>query len=119
MIDQLPIEDYYDAKPKMLIGMSHIHLVRPIEIINMSEYFTAHRTKLGWIIFGSNESSSKSHVYHIKQDDDSLSEIHNLITDDFSIDNFGVKLLKPIQSAADIRAEKILNDTRKKIENQY
>ncbi|XP_067613437.1 uncharacterized protein [Eurosta solidaginis] len=107
-LKNLPVEDYVDVLPQMLIGIPHIQLVRTIEVINLDEHFAVHKAKLGYILFGSNEDSSEEFVCRIDCEQDSYNKIQQQVSEYFTIEDFGVKPLKPIISEADKRAERIL-----------
>lgn len=65
VLNKMRIEDYINAAPKMLIGLPHIRLVRPLDVVNLDECFAVHRTNLGNILFGSNEDSTEATVCKI------------------------------------------------------
>uniref|UniRef100_W8AYL5 Pro-Pol polyprotein n=1 Tax=Ceratitis capitata TaxID=7213 RepID=W8AYL5_CERCA len=117
--NDISVDDYENAIPRMLIGMPHINLVRPLEVINLDECFSIHRSNLGCILFGSNEESADGVVCRIDCDVSTMRDIQKQMAEYFSIDNFGVKPLQPVISEADKRAQTILFETTKQITTQY
>ncbi|XP_023159108.1 uncharacterized protein LOC111591729 [Ceratitis capitata] len=117
--NDISVDDYENAIPRMLIGMPHINLVRPLEVINLDECFSIHRSNLGCILFGSNEESADGVVCRIDCDVSTMRDIQKQMAEYFSIDNFGVKPLQPVISEADKRAQTILFETTKQSATQY
>jgi len=50
-----------------------------LEIINLNENFSAHRTKLEWILFGSNDNRHSGVVCHVEACKNSMGDIENII----------------------------------------
>ncbi|XP_075152088.1 uncharacterized protein LOC142226096 [Haematobia irritans] len=107
----------YNGKPRMLIGLPHIHLVRPYEIINLDESFAVHKTKLGNVFFGSNDDSVDFTVCRI--DCKILDGIQRQVSEYFEIENLGVKHVETIISDEDKRSLEILRTRTVKAGNRY
>ncbi|XP_075157703.1 uncharacterized protein LOC142230970 [Haematobia irritans] len=111
------IEDYVGVTPKLLIGLPHIKLVRPHQVINLDENFSVHMTNLGNILFGSNEEVYEHSVFVIEYN--VLDDIKQHISNYFSLESFGMNAAEPVMAEADKRAANILVSTTKRIGNQY
>lgn len=72
-------------------------------------------TKLSLTLFVSNEVHSEALVCRISAGD--LAYILEIVC--FTIENFDIKSLESIDSESDITAEKILKQTRKKLDGRY
>lgn len=101
----------------MLIGLPHIRLVRPFNVINLDDSFALHQTNLGNVLFGSNEDSTAATVCKI--DVEGLDDMHKQITEFFALENFGVQNTNELISHADEIAEQIIYHTTMKIGSQY
>ncbi|XP_036329753.1 uncharacterized protein LOC118741883 [Rhagoletis pomonella] len=92
-LNDIPIENYSDAIPKILIGMPHTNLVRPLSVVNFNEGFTVHETKLGWTLFGSDENNfNNSTVCHVDINDQGMNEIQKQLDDYFALEGYDVAL---------------------------
>ncbi|XP_058467435.1 uncharacterized protein LOC131440300 [Malaya genurostris] len=115
----LPIEDYDDAVPQILIGNDNSHLGAVLKIREgMTFEPIAAKTRLGWTIYGAgkDEESHHSHSYHICQCN---RQLHDLVRDNFLVDNIGVAIAVPPDSDESRRANRILRDTTKRIGNNF
>ncbi|XP_073827967.1 uncharacterized protein isoform X1 [Musca autumnalis] len=117
ILENIFIDDYFDVTPKLLIGLPHIRLVRPQNVMDLDENFSVHQTLLGNIVFGSNEESADNMVCVIDVSD--YNDIQKQVAEYFSIEGFGMKPVLPVESEEDKRAEAILKNTTVKIGNQY
>ncbi|XP_073842387.1 uncharacterized protein isoform X2 [Musca autumnalis] len=111
------VDDYFDVTPKQLIGLPHIRLVRPQNVMDLDENFSVHQTLLGNIVFGSNEESADNMVCVIDVSD--YNDIQKQVAEYFSIEGFGMKPVLPVESEENKRAEAILKNTTVKIGDQY
>lgn len=114
LLDKVIVDDYIDATPKLLIGLPHIRLDRPQRVVNLDNDFSVHQTALYNILFGSNEETPESILCVIDAD-----ELHKQVSEYFTLESFGMKVVNPITSEDDKRAEAILATTTVKIENRY
>lgn len=117
ILEQLKVENYVAATPKLLIGLPHIRLVRPFNVINLDDSFAVHQTNLGNILFGSNENSTKATVCRIGVE--YTDDLHQQIAEYFTVENFGVMNTKLLVSHEDEKAEEILQQTTRKSGRQY
>ncbi|XP_029719406.2 uncharacterized protein LOC109431964 [Aedes albopictus] len=113
----LSIDSYYDARPRILIGMKHVQvsLVLKSREGNYGEP-VAVKTRLGWTVCGGgdmeagNVSNLVHYTFHVcsceqTQDD----ELHQAVKKHFALDSLGVtKPEKLLLSADDQRAQDLL-----------
>lgn len=115
----LPIIDYVDMQPGILIGEDHAFLQSAKRVVRGQPHTPiATKTALGWTVSGnsavqSSESVSPSVVVCTINDDvPEMSELHRLVKESFMLDDFGVK---PTQakgrSREDERALAIMEQT--------
>ncbi|XP_065354638.1 uncharacterized protein LOC135949103 [Calliphora vicina] len=109
LLNDIVIDDYFDAIPKLLIGLPHTSLVRQFGIINLDKNFAVHQTKLGNILFGSNEEVMEATVCVI--DFQNFGDVQQQVSEYFSLENFGMKAAEPVISEDYKRAEEILEGT--------
>ncbi|XP_062703997.1 uncharacterized protein LOC115255979 [Aedes albopictus] len=116
----LPIKDYEDAVPKILIGNDNSHLAAVLKIPegNPQEPIAA-KTRLGWTIYGSVPGSSENALsFHICSCE-SDSSLHELVKQYFSVESLGVKIVDGPQSREIQRANRILESSTKRIGQRY
>ncbi|XP_062717285.1 uncharacterized protein LOC134292262 [Aedes albopictus] len=116
----LPIKDYEDAVPKILIGNDNSYLAAVLKIRegNPQEPIAA-KTRLGWTIYGSVPDSSKNALtFHICSCE-SDSSLHELVKQYFSVESLGVKIVDGLQSREIQRANRILESSTKRIGQRY
>ena len=118
----LPVEDYVNVKPKLLIGLDHAHLGATATIVQADVASPiASKTKLGWTVYGpaANTSSATSPVVlHIREHDE-LDKLNKLVGDYFAADACPDVPIQKIESEEDIRARHILNTTTKQIGKRF
>lgn len=116
----LPIDEYTNAVPRILIGGDHYSLTVPLEVREGELHDpVATRTRLGWVVSGPMNTAYATHTmtsinYHdcMKTDEPDL---HDLVNGFFSIENFGVRQNEMIlESRCDARARMLLefNETQ-------
>ncbi|XP_030386687.1 uncharacterized protein LOC115633383 [Scaptodrosophila lebanonensis] len=112
----LPIVDYKDAKPSLLIGLDNAHLgLSRTCIVNGATQPIGLYTKLGWLAYGpTNHKTDTSFVMHIKTD-----SLHELVKQYFSTEHFGTNDLQLLESKDNIRAREILCDTTIQVDNRF
>lgn len=118
----VPIEGYTDANPMLLIGINNCHLTATLKSMILDNNLLVAKTSFGWSIYGSSgdckERSLISTIFYVREQEEN--EMHKLIADYFTTENFGVNAAKePLQSADDLRARSILKNTTKRLENSY
>ncbi|XP_062702438.1 uncharacterized protein LOC134285524 [Aedes albopictus] len=108
----LDIDGYHDAKPTILIGLEHPHLLMTTDRRHADENSPmAVRTKLGWLIFGKICREDDYFSMSIKEEKEA-ENLSKMLEDFCSLENFGVKIIEELpKSKDDERTEKILNQT--------
>ncbi|XP_070071080.1 uncharacterized protein [Drosophila takahashii] len=126
LLRNLPINGFTNAEPMMLIGINNCHLIANIKSVYLDTNLIAAKTPLGWLIYGSADDQKKgsprvSVVLHAcSKKDSNEQEIHDMIADYFTTENFGVKIpIKPLESAGISRARDILKNTSRKLNGCY
>ena len=123
-LQNLPFLTYENAVPKILIGMDNCQLELPLKTREGKwEEPVATKTRLGWVIHGqggNSESSSLSlHHLHLCYSY-SNSELHQLVKQFFSVENFGVEVKRnELKSPDESRATDLLHKTTKKRDGFY
>ncbi|XP_062711547.1 uncharacterized protein LOC134289570 [Aedes albopictus] len=95
----LPIEPYYNVRPKLLIGMSNAKVLHPLEgREGKSDEPVAVKTHLGWTVYGvcppeasrtSDEIPRSFHIcFHYHDSDDKL---HEAVKNYFALDSLGIR----------------------------
>ncbi|XP_039147385.1 uncharacterized protein LOC120284347 isoform X2 [Drosophila simulans] len=118
---RLPVKPYFDATPRILIGLNHAHLCIPLRTRSFGAGgpFAA-ATKLGWVVYGPVKGSASPPVSRsclLAVSHDNLLE--KMVSDYFETENFGVKPAPPVAAGDDVRALSILEDTTKRIGRRY
>lgn len=115
----LPIACASDVRPKLLIGLEHMHLGQAVEEVRgPTGGPTAARTKLGWLVYGPCDvhNGDAESVLVISEPADTLDDLHQTVKDYFTTENFGVKHTEHnLLSKSDQRARDILAATTKRI----
>lgn len=117
----LHITDYKKAIPRILIGSDNAHLTATLKLREgLPEDPVAVKTRLGWAVYGSNRDSEDrhAHTFHICECE-SDQKLHDMVTSYFSIENLGVSLAECPESEEVQRANRILQETTKRIGNRY
>ncbi|XP_067639370.1 uncharacterized protein [Eurosta solidaginis] len=108
----IPITDYNNVTPRILIGLSHADLIRTSKHVNLDDGFAVHKTMVGWTLFGSNEYRSNDvTVGHVNIDYTQLHEINKQMSEYFAAEKFEVVKSPIVKSEVDIRAENLLQQT--------
>lgn len=130
-LKDVPFATFVDAQPKLLLGLEHHHLGYPLELraSTHSQGIVAARTRLGWVLYGSDDRSSlpSAVVLHMRRpeaDDDNepdqMEQLNELVRLHFTTEEFGVKApTAAIESDADRRARQILSTTTKRVGARY
>lgn len=118
----IPFEQYVGAVPKILLGLDHHHVGVPRQIRTgeLEDGIFAAETKIGWILYGSDGRPalpSATVLMNVTHDDDeSYAQLHELVQQHFTTEDFGVKVPKATAESDDIiRARGILAATTKRI----
>ncbi|XP_055918553.1 uncharacterized protein LOC129950651 [Eupeodes corollae] len=88
-LEFLPLRNYKNARPSILIGLDNIHLGTSSTVVSAGDKKpVAMKTKLGWVACGptNNIVTSTPTVLMIRHQD----ELHCLVQEYFAADNFGI-----------------------------
>ncbi|XP_055621992.1 uncharacterized protein LOC129765605 [Toxorhynchites rutilus septentrionalis] len=115
----LPVEDYCNVFPSILIGLNNTHLITNLKIREgKSNEPVAAKTRLGWSIHGSirdgDDPHDHRHVHVCTRSHDE--DLHNLVQNFFNIEGAGVSAVRTLESADDQRARVILEQTTSRTE---
>ncbi|XP_044779809.1 uncharacterized protein LOC123327454 [Drosophila simulans] len=118
---RLPVKPYFDATPRILIGLDHAHLGIPLRTRSFGAGgpFAA-ATKLEWVVYGPVKGSASPPVSRsclLAVSHDNLLE--KMVSDYFETENFGVKPAPPVAAGDDVRALSILEDTTKRVGRRF
>lgn len=125
-----PVESYLNAVPRILIGIDHWKLGIPTETKEGKwREPVATKTRLGWAVHGfcspnggEGQIDNPNHIHHSFHicDCSSNEDLHALVKDFFSMDNFGVKILETsLESKYEKRARELLHTTTARIGDRY
>ncbi|XP_067617907.1 uncharacterized protein [Eurosta solidaginis] len=121
-LKSLPIENYEDVEPVLLLGLDNCHLCLSNNVVEAGhDQPVAAETKLGWVVYGPHqqESVDMSRVLHIRKSE-SYKQLNNLMEEYFSNESFGVRSTTIVlESDENQRARKILLETTKNIGQRY
>lgn len=123
-LKNLPISDYENATPRLLIGVNNLSLGIPLEIRESSPAAPiAVRTRLGWLIYGNRGYSSspeKCFNFHIC-DCDKDASLQEMVKQFFSLESLGIKAsTKPMLGIYEERAFHLLKQlTTQRADRHY
>lgn len=95
----LPITDYIDATPRILIGVDNAHLA--VRLKTREGKFgdpIATKTRLGWSVHGFTQGKTAAYNLHICECADSLENLHDLVKYYFSVEALGISLKEAPES---------------------
>lgn len=132
----IPFATFENARPQILLGLEQHYLGLPLEIrtVQRPQSVTASRTRLGWVLFGGSDGPSRTSGFVLNcrrmtpagGDDDAayeadrLDQLHELVRQHFTTEDFGVKVAsEPIQSDDDRRALDIMKSTTKRTGERF
>ncbi|XP_055615088.1 uncharacterized protein LOC129761392 [Toxorhynchites rutilus septentrionalis] len=118
----LPVAEYPNESPRILIGLKHLHLFAPIESrIGRPGEPIAIRSMLGWTVYGPKEGGSLRTVYvgHHSCTGVSNQELHDLLKSQYILEEPGVTVDVLPESAEDRRAREILETTTKRVGDRF
>lgn len=91
----LPVHDYEEAVPKILIGLDNVHLgVATHQVSCAAPGPVATRTKLDWIVCGPMHNTVDNAVMlhnSIAPSPTNMDELHQAVNEYFSLESFGVR----------------------------
>ncbi|XP_039438455.1 uncharacterized protein LOC120419726 [Culex pipiens pallens] len=116
----LPVKDYDHAAPRILIGNDNAYVTAMLKVREgqPGEPIAA-RSRLGWTVYGKQDQpEGRVHSFHVCecQDDQSL---HDLVKEFFSVESMGVEAVANPESEEVKRANKILQDTTKRVGQRF
>ncbi|XP_037816929.1 uncharacterized protein LOC119607191 [Lucilia sericata] len=113
----LPLEDYIDAKPVILLGLDNAFLGTPNSVKESNDCdLIAMQCKLGWLVYGLVKNYTAHPTILFVKDD----ELKNIVNDFLATENFGVNPnMKPLLSDDDQVAKEIMENTIKRIGNRF
>lgn len=123
-LKELPIVDYTNAHPKILIGIDncHVGLMKQVKYGRYNEPICI-RTKLGTIVYGPTEEKSDSAIKNTllcQNESQRLQELCDTVNEYFTTENFGVKApTVKLESEANIRARELMENTTVRINDRY
>ncbi|XP_065074719.1 uncharacterized protein LOC135698602 [Ochlerotatus camptorhynchus] len=118
----LPVAEYPNDSPKILVGLKHLHLFAPIESrIGQAGEPIAVRSSLGWTVYGPQEGGSlrTAYVGHHSCAGVSNQELHDLLKSHYVLEEAGVSVEVLPESAEDQRAREILERTTKRVGDRF
>lgn len=115
----VPVQGYVNAKPTILIGMEHAHLLLTTDRrISDENSPMAARTKLGWLIFGKVYRGEPSYSFCIREHEST--DLRAIFENYCSTENFGVNVVNKLPKSAEVeRAESIIKNTIKYENGHY
>ncbi|XP_036341067.1 uncharacterized protein LOC118750456 [Rhagoletis pomonella] len=119
--EPLPLEDYHQVKPSLLLGLDNTSLSVPSATVKAdSESPVAINTKLGWIAYGPTRAAVQAPVVLHIREKSSLTSLHELVTEYFAADNFGVNgSSKLLESEENERARQMLQANTRRVGKRF
>ncbi|XP_055622287.1 uncharacterized protein LOC129765875 [Toxorhynchites rutilus septentrionalis] len=115
-LKDIPLQDYKEAQPTLLIGLDNSELLSAIKTVKGNGPMAV-KTRLGWVIYGKEYNINRQDYTMVIQEEQEMSKMMQRY---FSIDDFGVKLVKKLpRSPEEERAQQILDNTIKLKDNRY
>ncbi|XP_065076052.1 uncharacterized protein LOC135699688 [Ochlerotatus camptorhynchus] len=121
-LQNLPLAEYTNDSPKILIGLKHLHLFAPIESrIGQPGEPIAIKSRLGWTVYGPQEGGSLRTAYigHHSCAGVSNQELHDLLRSQYVLEEAGVSVEVLPESAEDRRAREILESTTQRVGDRF
>ncbi|XP_065091440.1 uncharacterized protein LOC135712376 [Ochlerotatus camptorhynchus] len=118
----VPVTDFQQATPQILIGLKDIHLYAPIESrIGRPEEPIAVRSKLGWTVYGPTglEKMDGGMVGHHRCSTLSNQELHDLLRNNYTLEESGISVALLPESEEVRRAKEILEKTTVRVGDRF
>ncbi|XP_036346995.1 uncharacterized protein LOC118756332 isoform X1 [Rhagoletis pomonella] len=118
----LPLEDYHQVKPSLLLGLDNTYLSVPSTTVQAgSGNPVAINTKLGWIAYGSTRAQTTTPVVLHIREKNNLESLHELVAEYFAADNFGVhnEATKQLESEDNQHARQSLEANTRRIGKRF
>ncbi|XP_055527534.1 uncharacterized protein LOC129720124 [Wyeomyia smithii] len=120
----LPIEDYENVEPKLLIGLQNLHLTVPLKIREgcMGDPI-ATKCRLGWSVYGGNAESHTPRTvchFHFDYAVDPDQELNDIVREYFLLDEAGItsSFSRP-ESDEEVRAKHLLKNTTRRVSDGF
>ncbi|XP_073813433.1 uncharacterized protein [Musca autumnalis] len=116
-LSKLPIENYFNIKPQMILSLTHAFLTVPIDVPMCPDDNgpIAVKTRLGWVVYGPCGTESEhltKRVLHTRKSSAEDVSLESIMRQYFDTESCMVKLdAKPVLSKDDQRALAILKNT--------
>jgi transposase InsO family protein len=126
-LQDVPLENYKEVQPQILIGMDHFKLGLTYEVKEGAwKGPAAVKTRLGWVIVGNSKfpEDSQSFCFHICDCENvnhlEEKDLHQVVRDFFSVENFGViPMPSDRDSMENMRSIKLFEATTTIIGNRF
>ncbi|XP_073835482.1 uncharacterized protein isoform X3 [Musca autumnalis] len=128
-IEQIPVGDYSNVRPMMILSLQHAFLTVPLETPRLLSEFgpIVTLTRLGAIIYGpipgdvNNYPKRALHFHRCSRSEDAiLEEMTSMMRNYFDTETLRVKInTKPLMSDEDKRALDILESETKRVDGRY
>ncbi|XP_065077675.1 uncharacterized protein LOC135700932 [Ochlerotatus camptorhynchus] len=119
----LPITDYENVTPKLLIGLDNLKLTIPLKVREGGwGQPMAAKCRLGWSIYGCSRFATESFScgFHVGGWTNSEGDLNQLVRDYITLDNSGVRPpLTPIESEEHKRARQLLQATTRRVGKRF
>lgn len=118
----LPVADYQNGPPRILIGLKHLHVYAPLESrVGKPGEPIAVRTRLGWTIYGPQGNAEESIGFAGHHTSGELSDqaLHELLRNHFTLEESGVTVTVLPESAEDRRARELLEKTTVRVGDRF
>ncbi|XP_055604397.1 uncharacterized protein LOC129752651 [Uranotaenia lowii] len=119
----IPMIDYQNAVPKILIGNDNAHLAVPLRRREgSSDAPIATKSRLGWTIHGpifEHTKSGPQYNFHLCQCSTKLETLHDLVKQSFTVENLGISFRGTSESDEDRRARNILEATTRRVGQRF
>ncbi|XP_058827825.1 uncharacterized protein LOC131687749 [Topomyia yanbarensis] len=121
-LHDIPIMDYKQGVPRILIGLKDLHLYAPLETrVGRPDEPIAVKSKLGWTVYGPvrSDDPKEDFVGHHSCSSASNQELHDILKKYYALEEAGVSVALITESAAERRAREILDSTTVRIGNRF
>ncbi|XP_053698719.1 uncharacterized protein LOC128745665 [Sabethes cyaneus] len=116
----IPIDSYWNAKPKILIGVDNLRLALPLKIREgNSAAPVAVKTRLGWCVYGPRGSGNReSYNFHVSKcgcDE----ELHGTVKQFFDTENVGIGPTGTLLTEQEQRALTVMETTTRRVADRF
>lgn len=121
-LQNLPIEDFKNGIPHVLIGLQHAHLGTPTKVPMYSGKGPIPiLTKLGYLLYGPKGVDDNKEIQRVlfTEAKPCFEDLHELVKRHYEVEDFGVKSVNQVESIGDKRALEILERTTRKIDGRF